>query len=161
MYAELSQKKCFKCKKTKSLMEFHKNGYQRKKEKHKGTSGLRNDCKECSTAIHRVYFNENTDEINARRRAAYHEDKTKAIAWNLKRYYGITLEFYNQMMRNQNNKCAVCEISQGDSDRRFSVDHCHTTGRIRGLLCTNCNRGLGLLKDDPKLIESAIRYLEG
>ena len=64
------------------------------------------------------------------------------------------------MLEKQNNKCAICKKDRNIFKKRLCVDHCHSTGKIRGLLCTNCNQGIGHLKDDLNIIKSAIRYLE-
>lgn len=63
------------------------------------------------------------------------------------------------MFLEQQGKCGICNKHQSELDRTLAVDHCHNTGRIRGLLCSNCNLGLGHFKDVIENIESAIRYL--
>jgi hypothetical protein len=75
---------------------------------------------------------------------------------NLKSRYGITEDDYNLMSAKQNNSCAICKQK---SEINLSVDHCHKTGIVRGLLCRNCNLALGYLKDDTNRIESAMQYL--
>lgn len=75
----------------------------------------------------------------------------------LKREYGITPEQYDQMLVEQAGGCAVC--GQPPNGKRLHIDHCHTTGKIRGLLCSGCNRALGYLQDDPELLRVAIKYL--
>ncbi len=68
--------------------------------------------------------------------------------------YGLTLEQFNQMSLNQQNKCLICtEI------KRLSVDHCHLTNKVRGLLCTECNLAIGLLKDNMNTLHRAMNYL--
>lgn len=83
----------------------------------------------------------------------------------LKRTYGITGDDYHVMYSNQSGRCAICEGEGFTLDPkhklRLVVDHCHATGKVRGLLCHNCNRALGLLKDDTKRFKTAIAYLEG
>lgn len=75
----------------------------------------------------------------------------------LKRY-GLTPESYGSLLEKQNNCCAICqEPSKGG---RLSVDHCHRTGRVRGVLCKNCNTAIGLLRDAPSLFFKAIEYLK-
>jgi len=70
--------------------------------------------------------------------------------------YGITVEEYAKMFSQQNGLCALC----GKEDhRRLSIDHCHKTGIIRGLLCKRCNIALGYFDDDPMTVERAFRYL--
>lgn len=78
---------------------------------------------------------------------------------HLKRLYGISLVDYNLMLEDQDYKCAICFKIEIDG-RAFSVDHNHQTGKIRGLLCHHCNRGLGQFKESTIIIEQAIKYLE-
>jgi len=61
------------------------------------------------------------------------------------------------MVAAHGDSCAIC--GRSNSDRRLAVDHCHRTLRVRGLLCTACNRGLGFFGDDPERLAAAIRYL--
>ena len=72
----------------------------------------------------------------------------------LKVRYGLTPEEYEKLSTKQLKKCAIC-----GAGKKLDVDHCHKTKRIRGLLCGNCNRGLGLFKDDPNILQNAIKYL--
>lgn len=78
---------------------------------------------------------------------------------HLRRYYGISLEEYNTMFVNQNGSCAICEVHQSQTTKRLFVDHCHTTGAIRGLLCSQCNSMLGMAKDNQETLAKAIVYL--
>lgn len=100
-------------------------------------------CKPCYNATMRAY----TD----RRGYRYRKDKV------LRQKFGITIEDYDAMMIDQMGVCAVC----GLEDVRFAlgVDHDHTTGAIRGLLCNPCNRALGLLKESTKNMYSLIEYI--
>ena len=68
---------------------------------------------------------------------------------------------YNELLNKQNNKCAICGIEGGENNRgdKLAVDHCHSSGKIRGLLCHKCNTALGLLKDSKENLHSAINYL--
>ena len=76
---------------------------------------------------------------------------------NLRRNYGIEVEEYDEMLEAQGGVCAICG---GEAHREFfDVDHCHETGRVRGLLCASCNMGLGKFRDDPKILQNAIDYL--
>lgn len=76
--------------------------------------------------------------------------------YSLNYNYGITPEQYLKMVNDSENKCNICGIQP---TKRLFVDHCHETGRIRGLLCTKCNTGLGMFKDKLELLESAQDYL--
>ena len=78
----------------------------------------------------------------------------------LKSTYGITLKDYNILLENQNHKCAICGRKQEEFTRKFAVDHCHITDKVRGLLYGNCNVGIGNLQDDVNILEKAIKYLK-
>lgn len=86
-------------------------------------------------------------------------------ARNLKRYYGITPERYNELLKEQNNACAICRKEETAIDgksgtiKRLSIDHCHTSNNIRGLLCGRCNTTLGKLEDNVNLLQAMINYL--
>ena len=84
---------------------------------------------------------------------------TRARKKNLKRRYSITEEQYNELFDSQCGKCAICGTHQKDLSTKLAVDHIHSTGVIRGLLCYNCNMGLGRFKDSEQLIISALSYL--
>lgn len=85
----------------------------------------------------------------------------------LKRNYGITMEEYQALHEVQGGVCAICgqpeTTVQGRTNTPFclAVDHDHDTGKVRGLLCTPCNRGIGFLRDDPAILERALEYLNG
>lgn len=79
----------------------------------------------------------------------------------LKRY-GLTIQDYDQLLVAQGGVCHICGGPSHIRDNdplSFAVDHCHATGKVRGLLCANCNRGLGLFKDDPDRLMAAAMYL--
>lgn len=74
--------------------------------------------------------------------------------WHLKYMYGITQEQYDNLHTAQNGKCAICqEIT------KLFVDHCHTSGEIRGLLCSYCNTAIGMFRDEPETMVKAIDYI--
>ena len=79
----------------------------------------------------------------------------------LKSKYGLTLEAYDAMLEIQEGCCAICFKSEEDFSQKLSVDHCHKTGNVRGLLCKQCNLGIGNLKDSLLLLRNATEYLEG
>lgn len=94
-----------------------------------------------------------------------HPDKAKNT--NLKKSFGITLDDYNKMLANQDGVCAICgnpETTPTNSShhkrvRDLAVDHSHTTGKIRGLLCRGCNQGLGNFRENADLLLRAALYL--
>ena len=87
------------------------------------------------------------------------ENPEKCKGYDVKKL-GITLEEYKALLRVQGNSCAVCSKSEKEEGRALAIDHCHETKKIRGLLCTNCNTGLGNFKDDVDKLRSAIEYLD-
>jgi len=79
----------------------------------------------------------------------------------LKSKYGITAEQYNSMLVAQNYGCRICGRPEHDArSKRLAVDHCAVTGKVRGLLCGNCNNGVGRFQHDVALIERAMKYLQ-
>ena len=114
----------------------------------------------------REWRRENADRINTLTRARRKANPDKYRAQDKARYakdplghklqrYSITKEQYLQMEDSQNNKCAICDKEM----KVINIDHCHETKKVRGLLCTACNTGIGKLKDDITILESAIKYL--
>lgn len=81
-----------------------------------------------------------------------------------KKKYGIDTSEWNKLYVEQNGLCFICEgegfVMRDCHEAKLMVDHCHSTGKVRGLLCHNCNRALGLLQDDLKSLSRAIQYLE-
>lgn len=91
--------------------------------------------------------------------------RLQARKYQLKRLYGLSMWDYHEMLRNQDGVCAICGNPEGAIDPRtgepnyLSVDHNHETGEVRGLLCNNCNNGLGRFRDNPNILQAAIEYL--
>lgn len=85
-------------------------------------------------------------------------DKTKTKEYWLKHKYGISLTQYNELLQSQNFSCKICQIKE-PMGYNWHVDHCHSTGIVRGILCQTCNQVLGMMKDDTNLLQKAINYL--
>lgn len=77
----------------------------------------------------------------------------------MQRKYGITLDDYYDIIESQDNQCAICGTSISDLDHTAHLDHCHDTGKVRGVLCRRCNTGIGMLNDDADLLTKAAEYL--
>lgn len=107
------------------------------------------------------YSAKHREEIRARKREynATPRGKRAAISRHLKRLYNITADKYDEILKEQNGSCAICGKSTTEFKRRLAVDHDHGSGKVRGLLCTNCNRGVGNFYDSPDLLQKAIFYL--
>lgn len=88
---------------------------------------------------------------------SYSREQRKAYSreWILQSKYKISSSDFDAMVASQGGHCAMCEATE-----RLHVDHCHSTGVVRGVLCVSCNRGLGYFKDDPEVLRRAIAYLE-
>lgn len=100
------------------------------------------------------YFNNKEQDLIRRRNAV------------LKSEFGITRDDYNRMLNEQNNVCAICFKPEYDKDARtkkiksLAVDHCHDTGKVRGLLCRKCNTAIGLFQEDINIINNCVNYLQ-
>lgn len=114
--------------------------------------------------VQRNYQN-NKDAILARRRAWYAKQSAEALQelrrrGNLGRY-GLTVKAYQDLLDKQGGGCAVCGAKPKNNRKRFlSVDHCHSSKKVRGILCDGCNMGLGCLGDSPERLRAAAAYLE-
>jgi hypothetical protein len=117
--------------------------------KNKSTKdGLQSQCKTCWQAVTNRYLQGDTRLKYLRIRRNRH----------LVNKYGITLEEYEVMLKKQNGVCYICKGKP--EDKNMAVDHCHDTGKVRGILCENCNRGIGMFKHNVTLLKSAINYLQ-
>jgi hypothetical protein len=89
-------------------------------------------------------------------------ERTKAtrVRRELRKRYGLTPEDYERMRTEQNGACPICMRPFEDRPRAVHVDHCHTTGRVRGLLCESCNLGIGKFRDCPDSLRRAAEYIE-
>jgi hypothetical protein len=110
--------------------------------------------REKDLARRRAHHDANRDRELARKRARAAANREKGRIYKIARKYGLTLEGYNDLVRSQGGRCAICGAAS-----TLCVDHDHATGRVRGLLCHNCNRGIGLLGDDAARVGRAAEYL--
>lgn len=97
-------------------------------------------------------------KISSNKTYLLHSTPEKRKNDKLKHRYGISLVEYEQLVRNQNGLCQICG-QENSNKRSFHVDHDHTTGKIRGILCSKCNICLGLVNDDIEILTNAINYL--
>ena len=117
----------------------------------KRASNRTSTCTPCRTSYNKIRRARNPEHVYGIERRS-----------KFKTQYGITPEEYDIMLEKQGGGCAICGVNKpSDRTTHFAVDHCHTTGTVRGLLCTKCNRGLGLFNDDTIRIEQAVKYLKG
>lgn len=123
--------------------------------------GLRRYCKDCSNSACRKYRLQNKDKC-----LAYREKNKEARRESrLLKRYGIDTELYNTMLIEQDYKCKICKNKEIRTDyrtgevSRLAVDHCHKTGKVRGLLCNKCNVMLGLVDDSISYLTDLILYV--
>lgn len=127
----------------------------------------RREHKDTENAKNRLYYEEHRNEINENRKKAYAlltEEEKKRLAsvrrqWLLRKIYKMTEEQFSVMLESQGHLCAICRGGT-NGGRQWHIDHCHTTGQVRGILCGNCNKMLGLAKDSPTSLRNAASYLE-
>ena len=139
-------KRCATCTETKPVAEFHP-------VSRNSTLEYRSYCKPCA---------------RSKRRAAYEKAGGKDVPYAqvLKREYGLTLEQYNDMLKRQAHRCAVCRrpetvtIKKTGEVRRLAVDHDHVTGTVRGLLCHRCNILVWAMEDNHTTLSAIEKYVE-
>lgn len=127
----------------------------------------------------RTYYTENREKMNQQSREYYQRNKDEILAkktedrelhtysgWKRRlSKYGISEEEYYDLLEIQGGGCAICgstdsRVIEGRAKDALSVDHCHTSGKVRGILCNKCNLGIGLLGDDLESLEKAYTYLK-
>lgn len=118
-------------------------------------------CKECQSFIAKKWRLENIELIKSKKREKYIKESTPEKRRNSKylQRYGITLEDFKSMEEEQAGLCAICQRPPYGKKQVLCVDHCHETGKIRGLLCDDCNNLLGRAKDNPMILISSVVYL--
>lgn len=121
-------------------------------------SGTSVYCKPCAKSYNEEREEANPDKFKKERHERYEKNKLRIRRSRLWRKFKITPEEYDELLKKQNGVCAIC--SGRDEKKELAVDHDHTTGKIRGLLCSNCNPGIGFMKDSIELLEKAIAYLK-
>ncbi len=118
-------------------------------------------CKECLRKRQRKRYGENPDLMKKRVYKSRQKHPESVKLGNRKqglKKYGITIDQYEDLLIKQNGVCAICHQTC-KTGTRLAVDHNHITGKIRGLLCTNCNRGIGMFQENILILKSAIQYL--
>lgn len=156
----LTNKTCSKCREIKSRSDFHKN--RSKKD------GLYDRCKICVNGAWTVYRQANLERSRswARKAAKAYRAKNpdKVRANNLRLRFGITPKDFQELLVSQGEVCAICRepetLCRNGKPQSLSVDHDHTSGKVRGLLCNLCNRAVGLLEYQPKAVAGLLAYVE-
>ena len=178
----METKKCTTCKIEQSLSEYRKDASR--------SNGIHPTCNTCNKEIQKRWYknnkekakqiasenyHKNKDQINSKRRqdrlinpeklraqarANYDPIKGKVSGWRAAGIKNMTYERYLEMLKNQNDCCAICNTHKDSLKRQLAVDHCHITNEARGLLCDACNGGIGKLRDSIVMLKKAIKYLK-
>lgn len=130
----MQDKLCTACQQYKSLEDFNRNK--------DGKFGRHSICRKCISE-----------------RAKYRYANGDSYAVRLKKLYNLSVDEYEQMYEEASGCCQVCGIAEEELSKRLAVDHCHTTGKVRGLLCSRCNTALGQLQDNLETISALYSYL--
>jgi hypothetical protein len=143
-------KVCTMCDTPKDESQFRPNGRKNRT--------LRANCRTCDRDRHKAWRSKNREHMRQ-----YDRKRWKTTdRWDdhIRRKYGLSPEDYVVMLLAQDGRCAICRTNEpGGNSERFHVDHIHGTTTIRGLLCSRCNRMIGLGEDSPDLLEAAIGYI--
>lgn len=142
----METKQCKSCEEHKPLADYAKRSASK--------DGLQRKCRPCMSAEQKALRQSKSKE------ELHLIDRER----NLRKDFGIGLDEYNEMLDKQNGKCAICKQEEttvrAGRVMALSVDHCHQTGNIRGLLCNSCNRALGKFQDSIDHLLAAASYLE-
>ncbi len=112
-------------------------------------SGIRGECTECRRSSDR----------KAKSRTV---SKEKQRQYNIKKIHGLSPERYKILWDSQEGLCAICKVQLSSLSRKaVHIDHCHATGKVRGVLCNQCNWGLGHFRDSVLYLDAAKQYLTG
>jgi hypothetical protein len=149
-------KHCPRCRATKAESEFH--------WRSRPQNIRQSYCAECACAATTEWNSRNKERIAESNRQRRLANPTEERDRRLKRDYGLAPREYDRILESQNGLCAICQGEQqqpksGKRVMRMSVDHCHSTGLVRSLLCGKCNAGLGAFCESPEIMEIAMDYL--
>lgn len=150
---------CCECHLALPLSEFCK-----RKSKKNGTNSR---CRICHSGQRKSWDQEAVKASGKRwRERTGYKQKSKprpyskqTYAYNIKQKYGISIEERDVIAAKQGHKCAICGVPEMELNSSLAIDHCHQTGTVRGLLCKQCNLGVGNMKDDVNILKNAIVYL--
>jgi hypothetical protein len=125
--------------------------------------------RQLKSSVHKLaymkkYHKNNRDARNAYNRVYYRnrrkQDPLYSRRQDLKHDFGMSLEDYDTLWESQGRRCKLCGRQREEGERAFDVDHDHSTGKVRGILCCQCNNGLGYFKDNASILKKAAEYLE-
>jgi Recombination endonuclease VII len=149
-------KTCKVCGKEKLEAEFYK-------RKNNDSRAKSDPCRECSLAARKADYHKRSDEMSKRAKIYRKLNPEKIRDTKLKQTYGVGIDYFNTKLKEQGGVCAGCRqnvktIWKG-KEVNMALDHDHLSGKVRGVLCMHCNRGLGSLRDNEETLNNLIDYL--
>ena len=144
-------KTCAACKITKPLIEFGKS--------QRTMHGYTVYCKPCSQARYETWRQKNKPYVAAQAAKWRKKNLERTKEYGRKQNYGMPYDAFQKLLDAQKGGCAICKTLEPGGKGSFHVDHCHTNGHIRGLLCHHCNMLLGHARDNPLTLQAAFNYL--
>ncbi len=115
----------------------------------------------CRSCHKKDWYRRNPGAIVRHHRETYLRRRAlgKVQAYEYRKMYGITVEQHERLIKEQLGRCAICKVAFSETKKGACVDHNHSTGKVRGLLCMQCNFGLGHFRDSKELLQAAVNYL--
>ncbi len=146
-------KTCAACKIDKEITEFVS----------QGNGQYTSYCKDCHRNRGQKYKADNPQKVKESLKNSYKRHRVKRSYENLLKHYGISPKEYVEMLEKQKNVCFICAKAEVSTYRgvvkRLAVDHDHTTGKVRALLCSSCNLAVGFVKEDFKIAIKLAEYI--
>lgn len=161
--AAVDDRTCSVCGETKPVTDFYRYSGRQGRQ-----GGYMRRCKRCqvrqSSELRKARYTLEQRAASQREYNRRRPDHVK-LANRIKSRYGLTIDEWQALLDSQGQSCAVCrlhidELPDDGRNTKMHVDHCHDTGRVRGLLCSACNRALGCFRDDPHAMRAAANYVE-
>lgn len=156
----MTDKLCSACHESKPIDQFHKNQHRCKKCQSKYHADWREKNKEKRAEYQRDWYKDNREAVQKQHQEYYQNNKDAFRKNERKRRYGLTDEQYQEMYAKQEGKCAICRCEDMGGKNGLHVDHDHEAGKVRALLCAQCNQGLGKFRDSVPTLQRAIAYLQ-
>ena len=133
--------------------------YKDPNKKKEADAAYRAANREKCRKANRTHYRQNSEKLRRKTEEWWQDNPGKRKHYALMASHGISLEQFNQMLADQDGECPICGTTQ-PGGKGWHVDHCHTTGKIRGVLCHPCNSMLGFAHDNPASLRRAADFLE-
>lgn len=149
--AKDGMKYCQRCKETKPVAEFSNST--------KTFDKLDRRCKTCNYELHNAWRLKNLDHAKEQQKAWRDANPQRVKDFERRRSYGVPPGWYAETLAAQGGGCAACGTAVPGGRGDFHVDHCHDSGKVRGLLCANCNLAVGHVRNNPEIAEALKQYI--